>query len=206
MINFIHIPKNGGTSIRLLCDNKTLKYNPHKADVFDKNITNQLVIIRNPIERFVSAVNYGLEKWSHEPQIKFLIDNKIDSAEEWIQIWKNPSHKYYSNLMDEMKNKTQRIGNNLPEYKYTYCPQSIWINNPKYICIMDSLENDFEYFQTTILKQDRKKSLTKTNFTTKKNNDLSEDSINFLKKIYNDDFILYNKYKNIDVKLRIPFD
>ena len=71
---------------------------------------------------------------------------------------------------------------------------------------MDSLENDFEYFQTTILKQDRKKSLTKTNFTTKKNNDLSEDSINFLKKIYNDDFILYNKYKNIDVKLRIPFD
>lgn len=56
LINFIHIPKNAGTSIKELCNNK-LKYNGHGTDVFNKNIKNQLIILRNPVERLYQQLN-----------------------------------------------------------------------------------------------------------------------------------------------------
>ena len=131
IINFIHIPKNGGTSIQEIC-NSTIVYNGHKTDVYQKNLSNQLVIIRNPIDRFVSSVYYAIQKWSHDPQIKYLISKKIDTPEKWVQIWSDPKHPYHNNLMSEMINEDHFIGNKLNKYKWTYSPQSLWINNPKF--------------------------------------------------------------------------
>ena len=42
-------------SIREICKN-SLIYNGHNTDVFNNKIPNQLIIIRNPIERFISSV------------------------------------------------------------------------------------------------------------------------------------------------------
>jgi hypothetical protein len=61
MINFIHIPKNAGTSIAKLIENKTLKdfkYHSHWSDVDDIEQP-QLVIWRNPVDRFSSAFFYS---------------------------------------------------------------------------------------------------------------------------------------------------
>ena len=153
MINFIHIPKNGGNSLIKLCKNN-IKHHDHSVDVSNSDISNQFIIIRNPIERFISAVYYALQYYNNKDHIKCLLSHKIDTPEKWVQIWKNPSHQYYNILMNEMKNKNQIIGTTYHEYKWTYLPQSIWINNPKYICIMDNYQEEVTYIFKKILKRD----------------------------------------------------
>ena len=76
IINFIHIPKNAGTSIKDLCNDKLI-YNGHQTDVFNQELSNQLVILRNPAERFASSVNYGLETFSFKENVKRLKANKV---------------------------------------------------------------------------------------------------------------------------------
>lgn len=199
-MNFIHIPKNGGSSIKKICGGK-LNYYSHNIDVFENNIPNQFIVIRNPIERFISAVYYCLEVWSKEKHVQELIKNKIDTPEKWIQIWSNPNHAKFNILMDEMLNKKLKIGKKKPKYKYTYCKQSEWINNPKYIILMDNFKEELKIIYN---KLGIKKKIFNNNTTEKKNNtELSEKSINFLKEFYKEDFELYEKYKNINVEERL---
>jgi hypothetical protein len=204
-INFIHIPKNGGTFIKQFCfrnKSASLIYNGHLTDVYNKNLSNQLVIIRNPIDRFISAVYYAIQKWSQAPQIKYLISKNIDTPEKWVQIWSDPKHSDHDNLMSEMINKDHFIGNKLYKYKWTYSPQSLWINNPKFVIIMDNLNDEFQYFckkykiETTLKKE-------KLNSTYHSDDKLSIESINFLRNFYKGDFILYEKYKQMSIAERI---
>jgi hypothetical protein len=205
IINFIHIPKNGGTSIKDLCDkNKLLKYNGHHINPYNKNLQKQLIILRNPIERFISAVNHSLQKWSHEPHVKYLIEKKINTPEQWVQILMNSQDKEYSHLMDMVKNKHHKIGDKILEYKWPYSPQYLWVNNPQFIIIMDNFNEEIKYFlkkynMTGIIPQKNKTS----NNDKCNNNKLSEKSIKFLMQFYKQDFILYEKYKKIKVEKRI---
>ena len=184
-----------------MCKNN-IKLHDHSVDVSNPDISNQFIIIRNPIERFISAVYYALQVYCNTDHIKTLLFYKIDTPEKWIQIWRNPSHQYYNILMNEMKNKTQIIGTTYHEYKWTYLPQSTWINNPKYICIMDNYEKEVSYLFKNILNRDI--YLPNNNSTIHHNNKLSDSSIEFLQTFYNKDFFYYNKYKNISIEERIP--
>ena len=207
-INFIHIPKNAGTTIKQICNpktiysaNNTLVYNGHRTDSFNKKLTNQFVVIRNPIDRFISAVSYSLQKWSNEPHVKYLIENKIDTPEKWVKIWMNPKDKQYPYLMNMIKNKNHKIGNRVIEYKWTYSPQSLWINNPKFVIIMDNFDIELQYF---IKKYKIKFSnINKKNNTHHKDTKLSIESIHFLRDFYKEDFILYEKYKHIGIENRL---
>ncbi len=207
-INFIHIPKNAGTTIKQICNPKTiysanniLVYNGHRTDSFNKKLTNQFVVIRNPIDRFISAVSYSLQKWSNEPHVKYLIENKIDTPEKWVKIWMNPKDKQYPYLMNMIKNKNHKIGNRVIEYKWTYSPQSLWINNPKFVIIMDNFDIELQYF---IKKYKIKFSnINKKNNTHHKDTKLSIESIHFLRDFYKEDFILYEKYKHIGIENRL---
>ena len=197
-INFIHIPKNAGMSFVKLCrENKKIKYNFHNVNIYDPKITNHFIIIRNPIQRFISAVYYGLEKWSNDSIIKKLIRNNINTPEKWIQIWMNKEHKHHNLLMSELLNKNHKIGDTILEYKWTYTQQYRWINNPKYIIIMDNLYEELKYMNIDIKH---------TNKTKKKDIKLSKSSIDFLKNFYKEDFILYEKYKKIPIEERIPIN
>ena len=64
LVNFIHVPKNGGISIKEICNsinNDPLKYHPHHADIYDPRISDQLIVLRNPVDRLVSAIRYTIK-------------------------------------------------------------------------------------------------------------------------------------------------
>lgn len=202
IINFIHIPKNGGTSIKKLCyKNFFLKYNGHNSNVHDKNLRNQLIVLREPIERFISCVYYALQKWSNEPHIKYLISKGIDTPEKWVQIWSDPSHEEHKKLMVELSNnKNCKIGNIIPNYNWIYCPQYCWINNPRFVIIIDNLDDEINYFKD---KYKIKGELLHTNKSNHIDSNLSKKSKEFLVKFYKKDYEIYEKYKNISLEKRI---
>ena len=202
--NFIHIPKNGGSSIKLL-DNKLIIYHHHGTNVFCKKLKNQLVILRDPIDRFKSSVRYAIQKWSHLDVIKTLIKKKIDTPERWVNIMSNKNDPLNKILnLEILNNKSHKIGNKYPKYKFTYTSQNKWINNPEYVILFENLDEEFkEFCRFNNIKVD----LIKVN-STKKNDtedNLSIKSIKYLKKKYRKDIKLYEKYKNIPITKRLLY-
>lgn len=201
-INFIHIPKNGGTTIKKYSKN-IIQYNPHSVNVLSPSLKNQFIIIRNPIERFISSVYYALQKYSNEPHIQYLLKKNIDTPEKWIDIWSNPSHTEYPHLMKEMKNfnKSHHINHKILEYNWTYSPQSFWIHHPTFIILMDNFDFEISLF---FKKLGLSYTPSKHNSTFKQTHSpLSEKNIRFLKKFYENDFHLYEHYKKIHYRQRL---
>ena len=102
--------------------------------------------------------------------------------------------------MSEMLNVNNYIGNKLHKYKWTYSPQSLWINNPKFVIIMDNFNEELKYFMK---KYKLKGKIHISNSTSNKDTKLSIESINFLMNFYKKDFELFEKYKNINLEERI---
>ena len=82
---FIHIPKNAGWTIKdaIKKNNLNIIYIHHKYSSKISN-TEEIVVIRDPIQRFVSAFNYSKTSWKNPIINQFndvneLVDALMDS-------------------------------------------------------------------------------------------------------------------------------
>ena len=136
MIDFVHIPKNAGTSIKELCipnlPDSFITYRGHGTDpsILKKE---QLVILREPKDRFCSSVRYSLSYMKNDPdgnpdkfrdfEIKELLTPSI-----WAEVLADANHIHYDLIKSEVSNFEHKVGNIHLDDKWTFTPQHIWLN------------------------------------------------------------------------------
>ena len=192
VINFIHIPKNAGTSIeKFIKKNKKLNIIYHGHDAKISSLENQMIILRNPFERFCSAFQYTLEKYHNSPRTQKMIAANIVTPNDFVDAWSNRNHPHHKLVLEELKNGSHYVDGIWLPYKWTYSPQIHWINEEKAKYIIN-YENVEDYF----LDKFRKKLPLYNSSMSHKNWKLSEKSKKFLRTIYKADFCIIKKYQN----------
>ena len=48
---------------------------------------------------------------------------------------------------DKVYDKRHKIGDRVIEYNWLFTPQSLWINNPKFVIVMDHFNDELQYFR-----------------------------------------------------------
>jgi glycosyl transferase, family 25 len=188
---FVHIPKNGGSSMKELLKNNNLniKYVGHNYPEINQN---EIVVLRDPIDRFISSFYYRIQNTNHikNPQIYKIANNSFKNVNEFIEaLIDNTStkHKYANLIFKNQENHS--VKNNNIENRWVFTEQYKWVNNPKYILRFTHLEDDFNKCLQDI-GYNKKTSISKKNTSTHKDTYLSEKSIAFLKDYYRKDFEL----------------
>jgi hypothetical protein len=204
-IIFVHIPKNGGTSITKVLS-KYIKCTHHNVN-FDKiKDYNNLIVIRDPISRFISSVNYTINHYREENINNILLDNNYTSPNQWACAFFDTNHEYHKSVIKSIKphrlRTYDRINNQKLDIKWQFAHQNLWHHNPSFVLLFDNLNIEFSYFCTNILQR-HNLSLIKNNISYG-DNFISDINKTKIINYYYSDYILYNKYKSMDLKDRIP--
>tara|TARA_Y100000389_G_scaffold205137_1_gene263881 strand:+ start:9677 stop:10297 length:621 start_codon:yes stop_codon:yes gene_type:complete len=200
MIDFIHIPKNAGSSIEELSYNTSnLEYNGHNTDI-TKIKNPSLIIIRDPVDRFCSSIRYAFQNYSEEGPLKILKELKLNTPSKWIEILKDPNHKYRKELFNEIRNKSHYIGNFKIDMKWTYSPQTLWIKDPTYVILFENLDEELEYF---CKNHNIPYENIHINTTKKIVYILTEEEIRFIHQMYSKDYESYKYYSSLSREQRL---
>jgi len=187
MINFIHIPKNAGMSFKKMILNdgplsKILKYHFHEVDVY-KIQGPQLLIFREPIDRFISAFFYN----KAYPNTRVNISPHIRTPNDLAEMLADG----HDQIIEE---KLHFVGDRVRGIQYVFVPQYHWFNSPDTVLRYSKLEEDFNHFLKCI--EHPPIELEHVNKSPKnKNFEFSDKSMNFLHEYYKKDFEIYNTLK-----------
>ena len=150
-LSFIHIPKNAGTSVKqAIADNGLpilVTGHPYPRKLSDEEI----VVLRCPVSRFISAFYYGQKYWKNRINVQF------DNADELASSAADPDHPKHALAWIELGNLPEhfllRNGKEVPQhtvasrvtdFSWIYEPQSSWlINNPAHVLRYRHLSEDF---------------------------------------------------------------
>jgi hypothetical protein len=170
---FIHTPKCAGTYVSNILSHLKIKNNYHNQAIPDNKYI-YFTVIRNPVERFESLLNYRL--------------GEVNPRQDW------PKHLSYvysdkSIKLDEIVSKM--TDNEILAFK-PYRTLNYWSTNVDIIVTIDNLPKLLEYFGYSY----DIKLFEKKNISSKIRGKLSEENKDRIKNLFADDLELYNKVIN----------
>jgi hypothetical protein len=149
-IVFIHIPKNAGTSFKKVCEKLGVLYLHHNFLLSDIVNKKQIIVLRDPIDRFISSVNYTLQHREQE-KLSDKIINCVTNPNDWASIMFDSNHSLYTEIWRSILNlKQHKFNNEILEYRWHWSPQYLWFLKPDYIIIYDRLIQDFSLLSRQI--------------------------------------------------------
>jgi hypothetical protein len=182
-LKFIHTPKCGGTYVSIILFDLNIINKKHlpvdrknhiPANGYEEEIT--FTIIRNPVDRFESLINFRLgmdilEDWPE--RLHYVYDDKNISLNEII-----------SKMTDD------EILGFVPYKSLVY-----WTKNVDIVITIEQLEellNFFGYFYDAAIYK-------KENVSIKSRGELNNETIKRIETLFYYDILLYNKITNFDV-------
>jgi hypothetical protein len=202
---FIHIPKNAGLSIKSMLGQLggRVSYHSHYVNVkkLEPNVP-QIVVLRDPAERFCSAIQYAFDLWSDEPHVRNLIGLSITEYNEIISAFAHPEHEHHSAICAEIRNiqGMHNIGGRPLVYRYTYTPQEKWIYRPRYVVFFENLSEELGMVWETFGGTQMNEAME--NVSQRKPAELTSENIAFLRDFYKEDYVLIEKYRQLPVEVR----
>ena len=166
---FIHTPKCGGTYVAQILKDLNIKNKGHKQAIKNEGIT--FTIIRDPIQRFESLLNYRL--------------GEIKPRTDWPKHLKH----VYEDKSITLNEIVSKMSDNEIKGFTPYKTLTYWTQNVNIIITINKLPqllNFFNYYYD-INKYEIK------NVSTKIRGKLNDQTKERLKKIFKDDLILFNK-------------
>jgi len=221
---FVHIPKNAGTSIETLIEQKKVpnfEYVGHRF--FQKKIksdTIKVCIFRDPIDRFISAFYYSKREHPKSPSHR-----KFDNPNQLIDGLRQIEHPKHKAAMAYVGNKNphnyrrflkktipHKVGGVRTQHTWVFEHQITWykhmLNNDKTIYLdFDNLAEEFNSLIQTYLNSDSKTKTSKViklphKNSTQKNKKFSSENltppnIQYLKDYYREDYVHIEKIKEL---------
>ena len=193
--NFIHIPKNAGESIQKLINNtKDLPLN-YIFHGYPKKMKNEIIILRDPIDRFISAFYYRKQNYYKKNKDDF---DKIQTPNDFaIALYtKNSNYKNALNIWRQQDGNHHKILGNEINSNWVFAPQYLYFNNPKYVLRFENLKNEFKLCLKDIgYNKDINIPKKNSSNSVKKVKYLSKTALKFIYEYYNKDFKLLKNVK-----------
>ena len=182
---FIHIPKNAGMSIRdaiLQCSK--IKYFGHNV-IYDKvRDYKQIIVLRDPIDRFTSAFFYLKEYKLNK------VRDYFDTPEDLIKGILELDYKAFSFL--KIHDHHHKVNNVEINTDWAFHPQINWVIDPYRVLIYEHLDEDFNRLCSDIGCSIK---LPHINISSKVKFEYSKNSLEFLHMVYRKDIEIYNYYQ-----------
>ena len=186
---FVHIPKNAGTAINLTL--KTHWCLPIKIihHPYPKMHSNEIVVLRDPVDRFISAFYYAKKNYKNQYNDQFNTPNQFAEALADIV---HPKHDAAQFMIANTSNHT--ILGKQTQFTWTFMPQCAWVRHPKYVLRFSHLEQDFNRCLHDLGIQTAYIYISKKNTTVHYDKYMSPTALRFVKQFYRRDYALLAKH------------